>query len=66
MVEILGHGEFFSGELELVPEFRDPVMLKSGGPIMEVLSVDSSGALCEWEDGRETFPVACLYRLVAY
>ena len=36
MVEILGHGEFFSGELELVPEFRDPVMLKSGGPIMEV------------------------------
>jgi uncharacterized protein YodC (DUF2158 family) len=47
----------------------DFVILRSGGPIMTVLSVGDDNVLCEWtgEDGRvvrNTFYIACLWKLV--
>jgi uncharacterized protein YodC (DUF2158 family) len=47
------------------------VVLNSGGPLMDVLSVTDGSALCEWRGddgkvGRGRFPVNCLSRLVPF
>lgn len=55
-------------EVTRVRKPRRPVVLASGGPVMELESLDGEGrALCSWvgDDGkiaRATFPLACLYR----
>ena len=60
---------FDRSDLTRVPcPHRNPVVLKSGGPILDLLAVEGDNAICEWaEDGekvRRIFPVACLYRCV--
>lgn len=57
------------GNLVRVPSPAAPVVLKSGGPVMNLLGVTDGIALCEWltaDDrlSRGTFPVPCLYRCV--
>lgn len=63
---ILQRGTFPADALELVPEPRRPVVLKSGGPVMELESVEGEDALCSWTGddgrlGRAVIPVVCLY-----
>jgi uncharacterized protein YodC (DUF2158 family) len=64
---------FHETDLVKVDEYENPVILKSGGPIMEAESPPSclkDKVLCRWEeDGkivRAVFPRACLYRLVPF
>ena len=73
MSDLLRHGTFEQGDLELVPPFKKPVILKSGGPIMELLGQTRHNAklnceevLCEWDDGRGWFVPATLYRLIPF
>ena len=68
---------FHESELVKVDE-SEFVVLASGGPLMDVLSVEDGKALCEWFDQDETnpggkyklnrgqFPVVCLRSLVPY
>jgi uncharacterized protein YodC (DUF2158 family) len=49
----------------------EKVMLKSGGPVMLVVSVaDDDSLVCSWHDGREMcchgFDSRCLYHLVEF
>ena len=58
---------FHPDELVLVPEPANPVVLGSGGPIMDLVATEGDRGLCQWEadDGttqRHMFPLACLYR----
>lgn len=58
---------FDTDELVKVPEPSTPVVLKSGGPIMELESVEGGSAMCRWTglDGklcRVVLPLVCLYR----
>lgn len=66
MAEHLHRGTFAAADLQRVPDPRQPVLLKSGGPIMEVLEDHGDEVVCEWADGRATFPKASLYRLVPF
>ena len=57
---------FPAEDLELAPEPKNPVVLKSGGPIMDLETVEGENGLCRWETedskiARATFPLACLY-----
>jgi uncharacterized protein YodC (DUF2158 family) len=64
-------------DLVLVKPFRMPAILKSGGPIMNIISIDSDNvALCEWHNDVDlpseppsqvaAFPIICLYKLVNF
>lgn len=62
---------FHEDDLEKVPDLENPVILKSGGPIMEVLTEDEEACLCEWRGDsgklwRKSYPRVCLYRLVPF
>lgn len=57
---------FNANDLELVPRTDKEVVLNSGGPIMQVLSVAGDVALCEWEDGRGRFHIDTLSRLIPF
>lgn len=62
-------GLFHADDLVLVPPPARPVVLGSGGPIMELESVEDGVALCSWtaDDGRlcrSRFPLPCLYACV--
>ncbi len=57
---------FNAADLVVVPPMARPVVIKSGGPIMDVESVESGQALCRWMDDegklcRAVFRVVCLY-----
>lgn len=60
-------GRFVAADLVKVPDPARPVVLKSGGPIMSILTVEGDRALCEWAGDGETqrglFPLACLYEV---
>lgn len=55
---------FQTKNLTRVEPPKNPCILKSGGPIMELLEIKEGLAYCEWEDGYANFPVKCLYRLI--
>ncbi len=61
------HRETFAKEeLEKAPPKKRPVILKSGGCVMELESVEDGIALCSWENNerklqRASFPLVCLY-----
>jgi uncharacterized protein YodC (DUF2158 family) len=43
-----------------------PVVLKSGGPVMDLEATEGGMAVCSWRNadgscGRRMFPLACLY-----
>ena len=60
---MLNSNTFHPDELEKVPEPKFPAVLKSGGPILDVLDVDKDGiALVSWDNQTATFPIVCLYR----
>lgn len=65
----LHRGQFRADELVEVVH-KNPVILNSGGPIMELEAVedgpDGERAVCSWDHGksRSIFPVACLSRPV--
>jgi uncharacterized protein YodC (DUF2158 family) len=62
------HRKSFSlDDLVRIPPPEHPVVLKSGGTLMNLVSVEGDNALCEWyEDNgklaRAVFPLVCLYR----
>ena len=71
----LRSGSFNMSELVKVEPPKYPALLKSGGPIFDVLDIDDDGyAHCQWDrfiDGvkesvTEVFPIACLYKLVPF
>ena len=66
MADLLRSGNYDAADLVKIPPPTRPAMLKSGGPVMEVIRVDGDWAVCEWPDGRSTFRVACLYSLVPF
>jgi hypothetical protein len=56
-------------ELVKVEPPARPVILKSGGPVMDLESVEDGNALCRWEGDdrricRAVFPLVCLYSCV--
>ncbi len=65
---LLNRAVFSEDDLIRVPLPKNPVIIKSGGPIMEVLSIEGNQVLCEWQhDGkiaRGVFSKVILYRLV--
>lgn len=61
----LNRGAFASSDLVKVPAPGRPVVLNSGGPVMDVEWVEGGTALCRWKDGdgkiaRAVIPTACL------
>ena len=71
----LRNDSFNLSDLEKVEPPKCPALLKSGGPILDVLDVDDEGwAHCQWDrfvDGVKTvttgaFKAVCLYRLVPF
>ncbi len=66
---MLKRDKFQETDLEKI-ERKNPVVLNSGGPVMEVETVEGNRALCRWEVNnklaRAVFPVACLSRLVPF
>lgn len=67
----LSRDSFAADELVVIPPPVRPVVLKSGGPVMEVLEVIDDQALCRWagDDGRvgtAVFSTACLYACVPF
>ena len=62
----LNRDTFSEVDLIKVPRPTRPVVLVSGGPIMELESEENGKGLCSWRDddgklGRAVFPLACLY-----
>jgi len=59
---------FHEADLVKVDEYENPVILKSGGPIMESESIEGTDVLCRWEESgkiaRAAFPIPCLCRLI--
>lgn len=66
MVYIAKQATFDAEDLVIIPPPKRPVMLKSGGAIMEVLEELDGEVLCEWDDGRVWYPRECLYSLVPF
>lgn len=66
---MLKRDKFQKTDLEKV-EYKNPVVLNSGGTVMEVETVEGDRVLCRWEVNnklaRATFPAACLSRLVPF
>lgn len=71
----LKRGSFKMSDLERIEPPRCPALLRSGGPILDVLDVDEEGwAHCQWDiftDGVKgaitgAFKAECLYRLVPF
>lgn len=62
---------FSEADLEPVKSPAKPVVLKSGGPIMDLVCFEGDNGVCEWEgqDGtnqRHLIPLVCLYRCLPY
>ncbi len=61
------NAEVFNAEdLRTIKAPKVPVVLKSGGPIMNLRCIEGGRAFCEWDDNeneviRKSFPVECLY-----
>ena len=66
MSQQLRRDTFEMNELAKVEPPASPVILKSGGPIMDLIEFGEGLAVCEWEDGRARFPLSSLYRLVPF
>jgi uncharacterized protein YodC (DUF2158 family) len=64
--ENLERETFRADDLVPVPEPVNPVMLRSGGPIMEVVTEGPEGVLCKWPGGLEVFRPETLWRLTRY
>jgi uncharacterized protein YodC (DUF2158 family) len=63
---VLRRDAFPLDELVKVPAPKRPVVLKSGGPVMDLETVEGENALCSWYGAdmklaRAVFPLACLY-----
>jgi uncharacterized protein YodC (DUF2158 family) len=67
---MLRRGTFNASDLARLPAPVRPVMLKSGGPIMEAESSEADQVLCRWMDddkvARAVFGRCQLYSLVPY
>ena len=62
----LHQAAFKESELVKVPEPKQPVVLVSGGPVMDLVALEGENGVCEWEDNdneqhRRLFPLVCLY-----
>ena len=67
-------GAFPATDLVAVPPAPNPVVLKSGGPVMDLVTVEGERALCRWTgwdvasqsnvEHRRLFAVASLLRCV--
>lgn len=72
MSDELNSGVFHVTDLTPTPPLKYPVVLNSGGPIMELISEDSEGfCLVSWggtnnDQQTETFPSECLFRCLPY
>lgn len=61
-------GRFDPADLSPVPDWPAPVVLASGGPVMNLVCVEGDNALCEWWGAggrtlqRHLFPAASLMR----
>lgn len=67
---IFRRGEFKPEDLVLIQLPVRPVVIKSGGPIMNVVCVEGDNVLCEWDnDGKKEqglIGAACLYACVPF
>ena len=72
MSDELNTGEFREEDLTIIAPLKNPVVLKSGGPIMEMVSEDDEGfCLVSWgglnnDEKTATFPSVCLFKCVTY
>ena len=61
----LHRATFHPADLVAIPRPEKPVVLVSGGPIMDLVSVEGEYGICEWRNGRKVarakFKLICLY-----
>lgn len=69
MSNSVNRDKFPADELVKVPAPNRPVVLKSGGPVMDLETIDGDNGLCSWFDdegkiSRAVFPLVCLYACI--